>query len=232
MNQIKRILMSAVDAGGGGNSAPADPPVEAPPAPAPGASGPSITLTQAELDAKIASVAESAFARARDSFYAEARRVAAPKQSAPTKTKDDPSAAITPDPIRLRSLDRALNKAGLATKLSDSQYQRAEKAFAAEDPPDVEMWIKDYFDGFGSAPAPAAAPVAVPTPAAQPPAQPTNAHPASNRGAPPAPNTSLVMSDFARWPVTDQLAYLKEKGAIAYREARNNSLKGRAVKLR
>lgn len=225
---FKRILMNQVDASPG-NSAPAAPPASDAPAQAQGAT---VTLTQADLDAKIAAAVDLGFAKARDSFHAEARRASeAANKPKPTTKTDSAATPAGPDPIRLRSLDRALNKAGLASKLTDSQYQRAEKAFASEDPSDVDAWVTDYFAGFGvQQPATPAAQVAAPQAPAAP--KPQNDRPASDRGAPPPSQVPLVEADLMTMSETDRAALLKEKGPVWYRNQLAKQLRGRPISIR
>lgn len=213
---FKRILMNQVDASPGNSSgaAAADVPAAEVQPQAQGAAV--VTMTQVELDAAMAAAVDKGFAKARDSFHAEARRTsAAPK----AKIKGDEAPPVTAplDPLKLRSLDRALAKSGLASRLSDTQYQRAEKAYAAEDPENAEAWVADYFNGFN-----AAAPIANPPATAQAttaaPAQPTNAQPASSRGAPPAPQVPLDEMNVWTMSVADRDAFIAKHGTKKYLE--------------
>ena len=213
---LKRILMNAVDASPGNSAGAA--PADVPAADVPQAQGAPV-ITKEVADA-IASAVTSAVGGIKDSIFAEARRTfTATKQ---TKTKDDGaptpvSAGAAPDPLKLRSLDRELSKVGLASRLTDAQYQRAEKAFAAEDPADTGAWVADYFNGFTAASSTAtpAAPVAA-TQAA--PAQPTNAQPASSRGAPPAPQVPLDEMNVWTMSVADRDAFIAKHGTKKYLE--------------
>lgn len=216
---LKRILMNQVDAspGNSAGAAPAAVPDEVQPQ-AQGAAP--ISITQADLDAAIASAVDRGIAKARDSLYAEARRSASGQK--PAKASDSPPSAAaqaTLDPLKLRSLDRALAKTGLASRLTDSQYQRAEKAFAAEDPSDAEAWTSDYFAGFSGSPSTTTQPSAAPAAAipAQP-AQPTNAQPASSRGAPPAPQVPLDEMNVWTMSVADRDAFIAKHGTKKYLE--------------
>lgn len=214
-----RILMSEVDASSGNGAvvpSVVNPPSEsAAPVPTAPAGG-------VDVDAIATKVRDSLFAELRRAGMFEKQKPA----PAPAKSGESPSANAQPDPLKLRSLDRALTKSGLATRLSDSQYQRAEKAFAAEDPPDVEGWVRDYFDGFG---APNPSPVTQPAPQ---PAQPLNARPASDRGSPPPPQVPLYEQKLRDLSEADRNALLKEKGPQWYRTKLAADLKGQPIKLR
>jgi len=219
---LKRILMNQVDASSGNSAGAA--PADVPAADVPQAQGaPAITKEVADA---IASAVTTAVSGIKDSIFAEARRTfTAPKQ---TKTKDDaapaPVTGNAPDPLKLRSLDRALTKAGLATRLSDSQYQRAEKAFASEDPADAEVWVADFFNGFTAASPTATTPAQPATPAA--PAQPTNAQPASSRGAPPAPQVPLEEMKVWTMSEADRDAFIAKYGTKKYLEKARTEGKG------
>ena len=210
---FKRILMNQVDASPGNSAGAA--PSDVPAADVPQAQGAAPAMTKEMADA-IASAVSTAVAGVKDSIFAEARRTfTAPKQP---KTKDDAAPAPVTgslDPLKLRSLDRELSKTGLASRLTDAQYQRAEKAFAAEDPADTGAWVADYFNGFTAA-SPTATPAPQATPAA--PAQPTNAQPASSRGAPPAPQVPLDEMNVWTMSVQDRDAFIAKHGMKKYLE--------------
>jgi hypothetical protein len=127
--------------------------------------------------------------------------------------------------MRLRALDRALSKHGIADKLSDSQYKRLEKQFAEESPDDAGSWVKDYFDGFGVAPQPAA------TNQAAQPAKPVAEHPVSNRGAPPPAQVPIDELDLFTASDSDRAAFIKAKGPKAYLVQLQKQGKGRPVRL-
>ena len=212
-----RILMSEVDASSGNGAG------------APSVVNPSSESAAPVPTAPVASVdVDAIVTKVRDSLFAELRRSGAFEKQKPVApvAKGESPTATQPDPLRLRALDRALAKSGLASSLSDSQYQRAERAFAAEDPPDVEGWTRDYFAGFGM---PTPSPVTQP---AQQPAQPTNARPASDRGSPPAPQVPLYEQKLRDLSDADRTALLKEKGPQWYRTKLANDLKGQPIKLR
>lgn len=213
-----RILMSEADSSGGN-----------------GAVAPSVVNSPSESAAPVPTApaggvdVDAIATKVRDSLFAELRRAGMfekQKPAAPVAKGESPSANPQPDPLKLRSLDRALTKSGLATRLSDSQYQRAEKAFASEDPPDADGWVRDYFDGFG---APNPSPVTQPAPV---PAQPLNARPASDRGSPPAPQVPLYEQKLRDLSEADRGALLKEKGLQWYRTKLAADLKGQPIKLR
>jgi hypothetical protein len=213
-----RILMSEVDASSGN-----------------GAVAPSVAVSPSESAASVPTApaggvdVDAIAAKVRDSLFAELRRAGMfekQKPAQPPVKGESPSANAQPDPLKLRSLDRALAKSGLASSLSDSQYQRAERAFASEDPSDVEGWTRDYFAGFGM---PTPSPVTQP---AQQPAQPLNARPASDRGSPPAPQVPLYEQKLRDLTEADRSALIKEKGLGWYRTKLASDLKGQPIKLR
>jgi len=238
MHQLKRILMSAVDSGGsgGGNPAP-DPAAPAtPPTNVPQAQGAAISMTQEQLTALVANAATKAVNDAKDSIFAEARRTftaakptGKPASSSPAAPQEPVAMSATEERMLLRSFDRGVSQLGFTP--TAQQYQRAERDLLADRPEQVDVWLKDYFAGYAAAAAPAQ-PAAVPnvTPA-QPPAPPVG-QPASNRGTPPAPNTSLELKQFRSWPEADRQAYLRDKGPAAYTKALHDSLKGQPIALR
>lgn len=213
-----RILMSEADSSGGNGAV--VPSVVSPPSES---AAPVPTAPAGGVDV------DTIATKVRDSLFAELRRAGVfekQKPAAPVAKGESPSANPQPDPLKLRALDRALAKTGLASSLSDSQYQRAERAFAAEDPPDVESWTRDYFAGFG---APNPSPVTQPAPQ---PAQPANARPASDRGSPPAPQVPLYEQKLRDLSEADRSALIKEKGLQWYRTKLAADLKGQPIKLR
>lgn len=235
LHNLSRILMAEADASGGNGA------VSNAPAPAvdvPQAQGDAVTMARADLDALVASAVEQGIAKAKDSIFAEARRTFTQSKNKPAPSANDapaPQSAATPqvDPLKMRKLDRALNKAGLATRLTDSQYQRAEKAFASEDPDDAEAWVADYFNGFGAAPTPTPAPTAAPAaPAPSPSAQPLNPHPVSDRGSPPPSRVPLHEADLWTMSESDRAALIREKGIAWYTAKLKEQGKGRSIRLR
>lgn len=219
---IKRILLNAADLSPG-NGAPVAPAIVVDPA-EPAAPTPAATPT---VDAKAIA------AEVRDSLFAELRRAGIlEKSKVPAAPKSPDSAGVAADPLKLRALDRALTRTGLADKLSDTQYRRAERDFVAEDPSDADTWAKDYFHGFSGSPATVQPAVSASQPAIAPPAQTPSGPPQSNRGAPPAAKVSLDETPFHKWPQSDRDAYLKEKGSVAYRTKLNESLKGMPINFR
>ena len=188
---LKRILMAEVDAGGG-----AIVPV---PAPAPqenvsqAQGAPVITKEIADV---IASTVAKAVAEQRDSIFAEARRTFTEKKSAkqPLPQSDPATPNLAPvmdastERRMTRDFDRSLTRLGIAERLNTSQIARAEKMLLEERPDDVGQWVKDYFDGYASAPA-------APVPASQSvaaPQRPAHDLPVSDRGAPPASKVALA----------------------------------------
>lgn len=169
----------------------------------------------------------------RDGIFADLRKAGVfGKQPKPTTKPVDGDVVTAPstpqlDPLKLRALDRSLTKAGLAAELSQSQYERAERAFAAEAPDDVDCWVQDYFHGWKARP--------TPTPnqtVQQPvPAKPTNARPDSDRGAP-AQQVPLVEADLVTMSESDRSALIREKGLPWFKGQLAKQLKGRAISTR
>lgn len=201
---LKRILMSAADAGGGTAAPPA---AGAPPASP--TTPPAQPPAQGPVD--IAAIARGVS----DGVFAELRRAGVLKQQSTTPARsqaapagDPPATPLAatplPDPLALRALDRALGRTGWAVRLDGDQYARVERNFIAEspDPQSAETWVTDYFKGWGAAassPPPAAngapsSPPAAGTPNGAPRAPaPQGTPPVSSAagGAPPAPQVPL-----------------------------------------
>lgn len=221
---ITRILQNQAD-GSPGNGAPVTPPaaVETPAQPAAQTPAAPAAPAPADADAIAAKVRDSLFAELRKAGLFEKNKPAPASGAKPNGEAQAPQA----DPIKLRALDRALSRTGLADKLTDAQYRRAERDFVVEDPSDADSWAKDYFTGFVGSHAPAPVQNAA-TVAAQPaaPAQPSNAIPASSRGAPPAPQVPLEEMNPWTMSETDRDAFIKQKGIKVYLEKARQFGKG------
>lgn len=193
----------------------------------PQAQGDAITIGKSELDALVASAAAKAVSDAKDSIFAEARRTftGSKKDKAPAPA-DPATPTQSADAMRMRALDRALSKHGLADRLSDAQYKRVEKLFVEESPDDAATWVKDYFDGFGVAPSQPAT-----TNQAAQPAKPVAEHPVSNRGAPPPAQVPIDELDLFTASDSDRAAFIKAKGPKAYLAQLQKQGKGRPVRL-
>lgn len=222
-----RILMNAADSSPG-NGAPA-PDLTATPADAPQAQGAPNAVSLEDFNSLKSTLSE--LAKSVNSLHAADRRSREGKPAAPKDSKDGNPPQL--DALKLRALDRSLAKAGIAAELSATQYERAERAFAAEAPEDVEGWVADYFKGFGAKPA-APAPVTQPVVAAQPAAQPKpqNERPVSDRGAPPPSQVPLEEADIVTMSDSDRNALIKQKGPKWFRDQLTKQLKGRPVVLR
>lgn len=227
---LKRILMTAADQPGGSTTAP---PATTPPAV-------SATTPPAQPQAQGAPVLTADAIRAmltehKDSLFAELRRAGVfgtkPLRSSNTTTSDPPQppvAAAGADPTSLRALDRALTRAGHATRLTEAQYSRLERAFVAEAPENVEGWVTAYFEGWGSAPT-TPAPTGASTAAAP---QPRSAVPVSDGGTPPAPQVPIEQRDILSLSDEDRAHLVKTKGPAWYREQLRKQTQGKAVRLR
>lgn len=258
---LKRILMQAVgdNAGGGTGAPPAQPstPPAAPPPAAPSTppAAPAPGAPPAALSPEMARIVEN-------SVNAALRRAGvlgtngtppqgAPAPAAPAAT---PASAPAPDLSRLRALDRALTATGRGAQLEDAAYQRLERDFVAEQPPDARTWVESYFRGFGvvqtaatpapatppagqpAAPAPNTPPATQPPPAAAAPAgtQPPqpNGQPASNAGGPPAPREHPEDIDLISASEADRAHLLKNKGLKWYTDTYERQLRDRRVRVR
>ena len=236
--RLSRILMNAADQGGASGN-----PAAAAPAPAPEntsqAQGDTLTLSKAELETLVSGAVAKAVGDVKGSIFAEARRVFTEGKPSKGKTSDDTAAPTaqnpaTPqlDPLKMRSLDFALNKAGIAAELSQSQYERAHRDYASEAPADVEGWVKDYFHGHAkfAAPVQPASTAQPATPAAA--AKPIAEQPVSTRGAPPAAKVSMEELHLPTASKADIDAFIKQKGAKVYVETLRRQLKGTPVATR
>lgn len=224
-----RILQNQAD-GSPGNGAPATPTVAVETPAQPAAQTPAAPAAPAPADA------DAIAAKVRDSLFAELRKAGVFEKNKPAAPAAKPNgeAPATPqaDPIKLRALDRALTRTGLADKLTDAQYRRAERDFVVEDPSDADSWAKDYFSGFGGsapAPQPNAAQPAAPQAA---PAQPTNAQPASSRGAPAPAQVPLEEMDVWTMSVADRDAFIRKYGTAKYLEKAKQQGKGKLIDTR
>lgn len=220
--RTKRILMNEVDAGSG-NGAAAAAPTETP-QPEPQAQG-AAPQASVDIDAITASVADKVFAALRKAGAFEKPQ---PNKAAKPSGTQAPTQEPVLDAVKLRSLDRALSKHGMAERLSDAHYRRVEKAFAEDSPDDATAWVKDYFDGLGVAPSQTATQVQ----AAQPAPKPATEHPVSNRGAPPVTQVPLEEADLVSMSESDRRAFIQSKGVRAYVTQLAKQLKGRPVQLR
>jgi hypothetical protein len=227
---LKRILMSEADAGGGNGAAVAQPSAE--PANSSQAQGDSVTLSRADLDALIESAskraATQAVTEAKDSIYADARRkFTGSKKDKPQADDAAPQAptalSASDERMYLRGLDRELAKLGISP--NSAQYARAERDLLSDRPDDVSTWARDYFDGFG-----AAKPQPAQTQAASA-AKPVSEHPISNRGAPPPAQTPIEEMDLFTATDSDRAAFIKAKGPKAYVALLNKQAKGRTVRF-
>lgn len=232
---FKRILMNAADQGGASGN-----PAAAAPAPAPEttpqAHGDTLTISKADLETLVSGAVTKAVGEVKGSIFAEARRVFTEGKPSKAKSGDEPTTPSAPnpaataiDPLKMRSLDFALNKAGIAAEISQSQYERAHRDFASESPADVETWVKDYFHGHAKF-VPPPVPKSETTQAA-PPAKPASEHPLSNRGAPAPAQTPL--EEINLWDATDsdRSAFIAAKGVKAYFELLQKQGKGKLVPL-
>lgn len=183
---IKRFLMNEEGASPGNGTAPAPAPAAEP---------------QAQGAAPVVD-ANAIAQQVRDSIFAELRRNGALKEK--SKGKEEPA---PPAPAAdLRRLDRAARTNAHAQRLNDAAYQRLERAFAEENPPDAGAWLQDYFDGMGVAQQAAPA-VATTTTTQQ-----RSASPVSDGGTPPA-RLPLEEQQIVGMPKEDLLHLIKMKGA-------------------
>jgi hypothetical protein len=229
--RFKRILMNEVDAGSGNGAAPA-PTASVEPSQA---QGDAITLSKTDLAALVATAAEKAVASAKDSLFAEARRTFTGKQTK-TKTDDAPTQTNAPtqiDPFKMRRLDFAMTKTGIAADLTPTQYERAHRDYAAEAPDDAESWIKDYFHGHGkfAPPVTQATAATVTQPVTSTTSQPAKP-PVSDRGTPPVSAVPLEEQDIYAMSPGDRDALRRQKGDKWFTDRILDQSKRHTVKLR
>ena len=207
MNQIKRILMTEVDAGSG-NGAVVPSTTTAPASPQPQAQEAAAAPLTLEALAK---VLEDRDQKLHDKLFAAVRRDGGlPKKETKPKSDDAPT---TPqiDPFKMRKLDFALTKHGIAAELTQTQYERAHRDFAAEAPDDAESWAKDYFHGHAKFAAPVTpAQTAIVSQPATP--QPRTAVPVSDRGSPPVSAIPLEEQKILAMSPSDREALRRQKG--------------------
>jgi hypothetical protein len=232
---LKRILLNAVDQGGGNAAAaPATPVVPAAPAAAaatPAAPAQGAPLTREDLKTFAADV--------RNGVFADLRRagVLGNGGERTTTTQQQPAtpAAPTghepaPDPMALRRLDRALARVP-AERLTPAMYERLERLFSAEAPRDAEAWVSEFFPVNGAAqPAAAAQAAAVITPNT-PAVNPTGPT-VSDRGAPAATKVPAEDADILEMSEDDRKALLKAKGTSWFAAKLREQMKGRRISVR
>jgi hypothetical protein len=214
---LRRILMNAADASPGSGAAPAVAPTTEPQAQG------AAPLT---MDS-VAKLVADALVQQRNSIFAEMRR-GRDDEKKPAKATSASSDAA-PDVSRLRQLDRALARTPHASKLSDSQYARLERAFVTESPDDASSWLTDYFGDVGSAAAPAAAGTTAPNSAAT--AARTGA-PASDGGAPAASQVPVDERRIVGMSQTDVEHLVKTKGPAWLSAKLRTELKGVSVRVK
>ena len=210
MNQFKRMFMTEVDAGSG-NGAVVPPTTTAPANPQPQAQEAAAAPLTLEALTK---VLEDRDQKLHDKLFAAVRRDGGlPKKETKTKT-DDALAPTQPqlDPFKMRKLDFALTKHGIAAELTQTQYERAHRDFAAEEPGDAESWAKDYFHGHAKFAAPVATAQAATTVSQPATPQPRTAVPVSDRGSPPVSAVPLEEQKILAMSPSDREALRRQKG--------------------
>lgn len=247
---LKRIFMNTVGANGaspGSGQAPGTPPAQQQSAPAgggvPTGSQPqpqSAPTPQAQGAATLpADAIDTIVAKVTDGVFATLRRAGVLKQQPQPKPTTQPgdagtaaqAAAPTVDVMRMRALDRAVTRAGMADRLDGAAYTRLERAFVEEAPDDVDGWVGGYFRGMGvQQQAAQQQPQPQPQNGAAP--QPNNAHPASDRGSPPAPKVAPEDVDLIKMSDADRKALVRDKGLGWYWENLMKQLRGRKVTTR
>jgi hypothetical protein len=232
MFQFKRILMNAADQGGAsGNPATAAP--ASAPETVPQAQGDTVSMTKADLETLVSGATKKAIEEVKGSIYAEARRTFTegkgkkPAEETPRETVA-PNLAPQLDPLKMRALDFALTKKGLAPDLTQSQYERAHRDFASDSPADAEAWVADYFHGHAKFATPAVQPAQTQV---APPAKPATEHPASNRGTPPPAQTPIEEIDLWTASESDRAAFIRTKGMKEYNATLMRQGQGRSIKL-
>lgn len=243
---LRRILMNAADKSPGSGAPPPTPPTPgqnpppttpaeggAPPAGAPANGAVTLEAIQGMITA------------GHDKIFADLRRAGVLGSTTPKPTPKPtpapsgdpnaaPAAAPAPDISELRALDRALTRSG-RTNLDEAAYRRLERSYVEERPANAEQWVTDYFQGFGvpvgGASSPAQTP-ATPAPAGTPAAAPNGQPPASNRGAPAAPQVPLEEQSLLTMSAADRAALIKSKGLKVYTEMYAKQVGGMTIKTR
>jgi hypothetical protein len=194
--RTSRILMNAADASTNSGSG-------APAAPAPNEAPASVAPAALDEATRKAIVDET-----RNSIFAELRRNGALNEK---KTKTAPADPAQPSSVNLRSLDRAIARAGRTP--DESAYRRMERAFTEEAPDNPDSWLADYFSGLGipNASTPAANTATTTT------TTPRSATPVSDGGSPPVPRVPLEQARIMSLSVADREHLIKQKGAAWYR---------------
>lgn len=230
--RITRYLMNVADGspGGGAPAAPGAPVVTPTPAPAPApAQGAAPTIDRATEDALIKKGRDAAFAELRRNGHLKKSYVEPNDGDGAGGSNGKPATPASNDSSAYRRLDRALNRSGHAARLSDAQYGRLERAFAAETPDDADGWVKDYFDGLGAAP-PAGAPPATTTTTVTPPA--TGATPpVTARGTPAASQVPIEEANLLKLTDDDRKALIASKGLKWFTQKYQEQLKGVRIKV-
>lgn len=229
---FKRILMNAVDQGGGGGAAaaPATPVVPA----APAATAPATPAAPAQGVPPLTREDLKSFAtEVRNGVFADLRRAGVLRSNGgdgTTTTTQAPAGTTepAPDPLALRRLDRALARVP-AERISPTMYSRLEQIFTREAPPDADAFVSEFFPVTGSAQPAAAAQVAAvpPNTAVTNPTGPT----VSDRGAPAAPTKFPEDADILAMSEDDRKALLKAKGNAWYATRLRAQMKGRRVSV-
>jgi hypothetical protein len=234
---LKRILMEGADGGGGssgGNAAPNGSPA--------GGAAPSSAQQPAQSQAQGTSITREELVtlmrEERNGIFADLRRAgvigddskkpkAKPSDSAPNS--GTPSSG--PDALKMRSLDRELARAGIASKLNERQYQRLEREFATDNPDDVSGWLKEYFGDLS--PAASSQPAGASPAAGQQPSTPQaqNARPVSDAGAPPAAKTPLEEQDLLTMSEADRRHLQQTKGIKWFTDTLEKQVRDKRFKL-
>lgn len=227
----------AGDGGGGSGNGQNPAPQPTPPAPN-GAPAPQPNPPAAAAQPQFVTVEQmKAMLDERDNkFFANLRRTGVIKDAKRTETPpgEQPPAPTNPsssslDLQKARSLDRTLSRTGLAAKLTERQYTRLERDFAADNPDDVEGWVKEYFEGFGGS-QPAAATAASPQSPTT--AQPHNARPITAAAPPPAPQqVPLEEADLLTLSPSDRQKVLDAKGIKWFTDQLHKQVNNRTFKL-
>jgi hypothetical protein len=186
---------------------------QAAPAEQPSSAPPAITMEQ------IQSMVEEAAKKARDSAFAEARRMfqGKSKDEAPPKQKDSNQPAST-QPDQNRARERAFDRAVAKLELTDSQFSDLEVLFANASTDNVAEWVATKAQSLGltgQKSATAATAAATPNPAqahaAQTAPQPRTP-PQSDQGAPQAIPVWERPSDPFQWTEEDYNRLVALKG--------------------